>query len=228
MNSTHDLGGMHGFGPIDRSQEALFPNEWEQKVFGMTLACGMLGQWNLDESRFAREQMDPGEYLTSSYYEHWLHGLEKLLVDKGIVTSKEIESGHAQETSDLNAVTADRVPDILGTGGPTLMDCESSPGFAPGDEVRVKNFNPRSHTRAPRYIRGRKGVVSAYYGAHIFPDQHSASGKKIPAHLYCIRFESNEIWGDECGNEHRSQSRNGDKPDKSAVYVDVFEPYLEQ
>lgn len=70
MNSAHDLGGMHGFGPIDRSQIENFVSEWEEKVFALTLACGMLGQWNLDQSRFAREKMDPGHYLCSSYYEH--------------------------------------------------------------------------------------------------------------------------------------------------------------
>ena len=211
MNSTHDLGGMHGFGPIDRSQETHFPNQWEQKVFGMTLACGMLGQWNLDESRFAREQMDPGEYLTSTYYEHWLHGLEKLLVDKGIVTTEEIETGQSQGSSELKAVSADRVPEILSRGGPTSMDSETAPAFTLDEEVCVKNFNPKSHTRAPRYIRGRKGVVAAYYGAHIFPDSHSESRVKTPAHLYCVRFEFDEVWGSK---------------DQSAVYVDVFEPYL--
>lgn len=225
MNSTHDLGGMHGFGPIDRGQEAHFPTQWEQKVFGLTLACGMLGQWNLDESRFAREQMDPGDYLNSSYYEHWLHGLEKLLVDKGVVTATELESGQAEETSALNAVTADRVPDILGRGAPTRMDCDSAPGFAVGDEVRVKNFNPQSHTRAPRYIRGRKGIIAAYYGAHIFPDQHSVSGRKIPAHLYSMRFEFDELWG---GSGVYEQGSDAGEVDKLAVYVDVFEPYIEQ
>ncbi len=86
MNPAHDLGGARGFGVIDRSQTALFAEAWEETVFGMTLACGMLGRWNLDQSRFARERMAPAEYLAGTYYEHWLHGLELLLVECNLVS----------------------------------------------------------------------------------------------------------------------------------------------
>ncbi len=92
MNGAHDLGGMHGFGPINpEPNEPVFHHEWEKRAFAITLACGFLGKWNLDMSRFARETMEPAEYLATSYYEHWLHGLETLLVETGLLTKEEIE-----------------------------------------------------------------------------------------------------------------------------------------
>src|SRR5437773_6187312 len=86
MNGIHDLGGMHGLGPIEpEANEPVFHEEWERRTFAMTVACGFLGRWNLDLSRSAREQMDAAGYLSTSYYEHWLFGLERLLDRNGLV-----------------------------------------------------------------------------------------------------------------------------------------------
>ena len=91
MNGAHDLGGMHGLGPIDRqTDEPVFHTEWERRCFAITVAAGFLGQWNIDMSRYARERMHPADYLRTSYYEHWLHGLQTLLVEKGLLTEEEI------------------------------------------------------------------------------------------------------------------------------------------
>ena len=93
MNGMHDLGGMDGFGPIDRSsEEPVFQHEWERRAFALTLAMGARGEWNLDMSRYARELMSPSAYLLSSYYEHWLHGLEHLMAECGLVSSSEISA----------------------------------------------------------------------------------------------------------------------------------------
>ncbi len=93
MNSIHDMGGMHGLGPIVHEEnEPVFHHEWERRVFAVNLAAGFLGAWNLDMSRYAREQMPAAEYLAASYYEQWLWGLEKLLVDHGLLTPAEIEA----------------------------------------------------------------------------------------------------------------------------------------
>lgn len=215
MNSAHDLGGMHGFGPIDRSQIENFVSEWEEKVFALTLACGMLGQWNLDQSRFAREKMDPGHYLCSSYYEHWLSGLELLLKERDMISQQEIDAGVASNHTELTAVLPEQVQTILDRGGATELPCQSAAQYAVGDVIRVRNFNPKSHTRAPRYIRGQIGSIVMYHGCHIFPDVHAALGKKQPAHLYNVRFEAETLWGKE------------DAERQSAVYVDIFEPYME-
>ena len=100
MNGAHDLGGMHGFGPINPAvDEPVFHEEWERRAFAITLAMGSHGKWNLDMSRYARESMEPGEYLSTSYYEHWIHGLELLLLEKGFLTEDEIQ----QRMSDIAA-----------------------------------------------------------------------------------------------------------------------------
>ncbi len=215
MNSTHDLGGTHGHGPIDQSQIVDFKDDWERKVFGMTLACGMLGKWNLDESRYARETMQPGDYLNSTYYEHWLHGLEVLLLQKGLISEQELNSGNSKNREDNMAVFADQIPSILGKGAPVSMKTNQKPMFKANQAVLVRNFNPKSHTRAPRYIRGRQGVVVHHHGAHIFADQHAKTGEKVPVHLYCVRFEAEEVWGTE------------DAESGVALHLDLFESYLD-
>ena len=216
MNAAHDLGGAHGFGPIDREQTVQFANEWEESVFAMTLACGMLGRWNLDQSRFAREQMEPAHYLAASYYEHWLHGLELLLLERGMLSAAEFRSGKSAGRGDARAVAAAQVAEILSKGAPTLLPAAAAPLFVDGDRVRVRAAIPeKTHTRAPRYTQGRVGVVVNHHGAHIFPDRHAADGKKQPAHLYGVRFEAKELWG------------KAEGAGQLAVYVDLFEPYLE-
>lgn len=99
MNGIHDLGGMHGLGPIDREQaEPYFHNEWEGRVFGLFFANFAQGHFNVDMFRHAIEKMAPAHYLESSYYEHWLHAFEKLLDEKGIVTTAELDAKQAELT----------------------------------------------------------------------------------------------------------------------------------
>ncbi len=93
MNGVHDMGGMHGMGPIaPEANEPVFHHEWERRAFAITMAAGFLGEWNIDMARYARERMPPAEYLATSYYEHWLWGLERLLVEKGLLTQAEIDA----------------------------------------------------------------------------------------------------------------------------------------
>jgi nitrile hydratase subunit beta len=97
MNGIHDMGGMDGFGPIEReTDEPVFHEPWEGRVLALTRGCGAWGKWNIDKSRFGIEQMAPAEYLRASYYEKWLWRLEKLLVDAGMVTREEIECRYAE------------------------------------------------------------------------------------------------------------------------------------
>lgn len=101
MNGAHDLGGMHGLGPIVREEdEPVFHAEWERRAFAITLAMGAYGAWNIDMTRYAREQMPPADYLRSTYYEHWVFGLQRLLVDKGFLTEAEIEAHMAELARD--------------------------------------------------------------------------------------------------------------------------------
>jgi hypothetical protein len=91
VNGAHDMGGMHGFGAVEpEADEPAFHADWERRAFALTLAMGATGEWNLDASRFARESRRPGDYLSDSYYEIWLAGLERLTAGRGLVAPEEL------------------------------------------------------------------------------------------------------------------------------------------
>ena len=97
MNGVHDMGGMMNFGPVEEEAvEPAFHAEWERRVFGLTLAASATGAFNIDMSRRARESIPPAEYLSSTYYEIWLAGLEELLLETGLVSDEELSSGTAR------------------------------------------------------------------------------------------------------------------------------------
>ncbi len=218
MNGAHDMGGMHGFGPIKAEPEAtepLFHADWERPVLALTLATGMLGKWNIDMSRHARERQLPADYLANSYYETWFAGLQTLLLDAGLISDEELASGKmSSPNADIEAPGPKRAAEILARGGPTLMDIPMSPQFQVGDHVRIINAHPTGHTRVPRYIRGRVGVIDHYNGVHVFADA-SALGQRQGQPQYNVRFEAQELWGD--------KARAGDR-----VHLDLWQPYLQR
>jgi nitrile hydratase beta subunit len=216
MNGAHDMGGTQGFGPVlIEANEPLFHHPWERRILGLTLAMGATGSWNIDMSRRARENRSPGEYLGLSYYELWLAGLETLLVETELATDEEIKTGKpAGPAKPVKAVlTAEAVPEVLARGSPANRTVGFPPRFEVGAAVRTKVINPRTHTRIPRYARGRRGVIHAHHGAHVFPDARAHGQGDAPHHLYTVRFAAKELWG----------------PDTTAdeVFVDLWEPYLE-
>jgi nitrile hydratase subunit beta len=220
VNGGHDLGGMHGLGPIDPEPEAdepVFHHDWEKRVFALTLATGALGQWSIDMGRHARERQHPADYLRHTYYENWLAGLEKLLVERGLVSADELASGstsgRADEALRQRMLQAADVTGALAKRGSYEVAIDPPPRFAIGDRVRAINRHPSGHTREPRYVRGRVGVVHEHYGAHVFPDR-SAAGQREGRHLYSVRFAAEELWGESA-------------VPASAVYADLWEDYLE-
>ena len=217
MNGIHDLGGMHGFGPVDpEPNEPVFHHDWERRAFALNLAAGFLGRWNIDMGRYAREHMPPAEYLATTYYEHWLYGLERLLVEKGLVTGKELEAMRPQgPVAGVKALGVDDLPKALRNRRAARMDDHlATPRFKAGDRVRTKNLNPTGHTRLPRYARDKVGVIDRDHGVFIFADAHAVTGQKVPQRCYSVRFEGRELWGPDAGA-------------RDAIYIDLFEPYLE-
>jgi nitrile hydratase len=220
MNGGHDLGGMHGLGPVDAEPERaepVFHAEWERRVFALVRATSALGRWTGDMSRHARERQHPADYLRHSYYENWLAGLLKLLVEKGLLTPAELATGKAAGPADEAVrrcvLKPGDVPSIVTNGVPATMATDAAPRFGIGARVRALNRHPPGHTREPRYVRGRAGVIHAHHGTHVLPDL-SAEGVRVGRHLYTVRFDAAELWGD-------SADRN------STVYVDLWEDYLE-
>jgi len=46
--------------------------------------------YNAEKFRHGIERMPATEYLSTSYFEHWLHGVETLLMENGVLTAEEI------------------------------------------------------------------------------------------------------------------------------------------
>ena len=225
MNSAHDLGGMDGLGPIVAElDEPNFHEQWERHIFVVLLNVMCQGIANVDENRHAMESMGSIQYLASSYYEHWLAGMESQLIKKGHITEEEFNARVASFLANPESFTrppvdpddemAKGLKEILDSGGPTLRDPVNTGRFAVGDEVRTINIHPRQHTRLPRYTRGKRGKIVACHGAHVYPDSHAALEGEDPKPLYTVEFTGAELWGEERG--HR----------KDAVRIDLWEPYL--
>lgn len=217
MNGAHDLGGMHGFGQVEiEKNEPVFHFPWEKRAFALTLASGFHGKWNLDMSRYAREQMPPAEYLATTYYEHWLFGLQKLLIEQQLVTAIELQTGRAEaKTSELRALQVSDVEPLLRKRRAARLDEDVPPRFRAGERVVARNINPTGHTRLPRYARGRRGVIDRDHGVFIFADTHAMSRDKKPQHCYSVRFTARELWGTDA-SAHDS------------VFVDLWDDHLDR
>ncbi len=217
MDGAQDMGGVQGFGPVQPEQdEPVFHAEWERRAFALTLAMAMPGGWNIDMSRFAREDRPHQDYLGKSYYQIWLAGLERLMLEHNLVSPDEIEAGRPLHPPKPVARTlmAEGVAAMLHRGGPTDREASKPALFTVGDRVRAKTIHPPTHTRLPRYVRGRIGLIERVHGAHVFPDSNAHGGGEHPQWLYTVTFDSRELWGD------------GADPDLK-ISIDAWEPYLE-
>jgi nitrile hydratase beta subunit len=216
MNGVHDMGGMHGMGPIDYERdEPVFHARWEARTFALVRAMGAWRKWNIDASRYSREVIPPAEYLRMSYYEKWLAGLIRLLTATGLVTPAELESGRpapgvARATPPL---TADGVP-ALGWGAAASRSVPVAASFRAGQRVRARNLNPAGHTRLPRYVRGKPGTIDRDHGVFVFPDTNAHFLGEQPQHVYSVRFAARDLWGEQAAP-------------RDAVYVDLWDAYLE-
>ena len=116
MNGVHDMGGMHGMGPVaPEADEPVFHEKWEGRVFALNRALGALGKWNIDAGRHSRERIPPADYLRMSYYEKWLTGLVMLLEERGVVTPEELNSGRPAPDA------AKATPPLTGAQVPSMV-----------------------------------------------------------------------------------------------------------
>jgi nitrile hydratase beta subunit len=218
MNGPHDLGGAQGFGPVQpEANEPWFHAEWERRVFALMLGMGATGAWNLDMSRHARERIPPADYLGSTYYDIWRKGLERIVVERGLVTQAELDAGTsaAPPAAVPRVAKAADVPGMLAKGSSYARPPGALARFDVGDGVQARVMNPRGHTRLPRYVRGRKGRIARIHGVHVFPDANAAGRGEDPQWLYSVAFDATEVWGPD--------ARPGD-----LVHLDLWEPYLER
>ena len=216
MDGIHDMGGMHGFGPVPYVEDDTpFHEDWERRVFGMSFSATRPTWASLDYSRHTQERIPPDIYLSSSYYERWLYALIMRQVEAGHITVQEVASGQAQarSTPRSDAMTPEAVDAFRFT--PFRQDIDTKPRFSIGDHVLTADLHTEGHTRLPRYARNKEGVIHLHHGAHVLPDTNAHGLGESHTHLYTVKFTARALWGPE-GNplDH--------------TYVDVWECHLEK
>jgi nitrile hydratase len=221
MNGVHDMGGMHGFGPIEpRSNEDTFHAEWEKRVPGLVRGASLSGI-NIDQFRHGIERMPPAQYLAASYYERHLFSAELNLVQIGVLTTEEIEARVELLRADPSAVARRDDSELaeatirarIESSLPPVSDAARA-RFQLGDRVVTRNIHVHGHTRLPRYARGKRGVIHLFQGVETLPDASAHDRGPSPEPLYSVRFDARELWGP-----------SADGP--GSVFLDMWESYLE-
>jgi nitrile hydratase subunit beta len=215
MNGIHDMGGMHGFGPINReANEPVFHERWEARAQALHTAMAAWRKWDTDHFRSKLESMPGSEYFRMSYYERRFLAFTKLLIEAGFVSEAELD-GHTKvgETKAVPALDTAGVARVF-SPRPSHNKTESPCRFQIADAVRARVINPTHHTRLPRYARGKTGVIEMTHGEWIFPDANVLGLGKIKQHLYTVRFPACELWGD------------GANP-RDTVCVELWDDYLD-
>jgi nitrile hydratase len=216
MNTIADMGGMHGFGPVDIDAEGgPFHHDWEKAVLGLTFATLGAGLYNVDEIRRVTENIEPTRYLAMSYFERWLETAEVLLAEKQVLSPAEIAAGRSATPDKATPVVTQEIADaILRFGGTSRVADGPAPLFKRGDRVMARNIHPAHHTRLTRYVRGKCGVIDIDHGVFALPDTNSRGDGPQPQHVYGVRFKARDLWGP-------------DAAPNDTVQIDLFDCYLE-
>jgi nitrile hydratase len=216
MNGIHDMGGMQDMGPVEvEKNEPVSHAAWETRVWAMNRAIAATGKLKMTTSRPPIESLTALDYLRMSYYEKWLYSLLERMVASGLVTRAELESGRPAEGSVkwTPALSAANVAAFLRRIPPRPND-RIAARFQIGQRVTARNINPPTHTRLPRYARGKPGTIEHDRGITVFPDTSVYGQGDKPQHVYSVRFSAGDLWG-------------AGAVAQDAVYIDLWEDYLE-
>ncbi len=113
----------------------------------------------------------------------------------------------------MPVLTKDMAPAIITGGIPANMDDDVAASFKPGDKVLTRNINPVTHTRLPRYARGKVGTIHMCHGVFHTPDTIAHGKGHHPQQLYSVAFEARELWGDDASGRDK-------------VYIDLWDDYM--
>jgi nitrile hydratase beta subunit len=216
MNGIHDMGGMDGMGTLEQEKnEPVFHAPWEGRVLAMTRAVQATGKLKLG-LRPPMETIPAVQYLGMSYYERWLKSIIERMVTAGLVTPAEIESGRPAEgtAKSVPALSPAQASTFLLRATPGSRDTPIPLRFQVGERVRARNINPVTHTRLPRYARGKTGTIARINGVFPLFDTAAYSLPDKPQHSYSVRFGARELWGDQAAPQ-------------DAVYIDMWDDYLD-
>jgi nitrile hydratase len=223
MNGIHDLGGMHGFGPVVREDhEPVFHEAWEGRVYGMlSRARAIMPPKYPGDNRGYIEAIPPLTYLEMSYYERFMEALVQRAIEAGVITADELEARVQQFAADPSRPMPQREdPDAVRQVRERLAtqlrpEVEGRAArFKAGDAVRAINVSRRGHNRLPRYIRGKRGWVERVNGLYAIEDEEEYARDRVPQTVYTVGFEGAEVWGPEC------------EPNLK-VYLELWEGYLQ-
>lgn len=225
-NGAHDVGGLVGLGPISiETDEPVWHAEWEGRTLGATVAAMITGMLVPPTHRAVIEALHPVAYLSMSYFEQWLYGLEQCAVQRGVLSEAEIEMCVTDLMAEPDAPIPDvRNPEILEgviglmtkgvPRGPHTLG--QPPRFEVGDVVRTKRIEPLSgapfHTRIPGYAQEACGTVEIVHPPMLLEDALVALGEATFEYVYAVRLRAHDIWPD--AGVHDS------------VVVDLWESYL--
>src|SRR5262249_28852521 len=154
----------------------------------------------IDRSRALMESFPPRDHVTLSYYERWVKRLFMVGEMRGILSADEVaacQAGHVPEagTTQAKAVTAADLTGLFNTIRSANRPIAAPAAFAIGAQVRARVMNPKGHTRLPRYARGKRGVIVADHGGHVFPDTNALDPpQEDPCRLYTVKFTARELW----------------------------------
>ena len=196
MDGIHDLGGRQGFGRVEAEPDGPpFHEPWEGRVHGMsetvTLGPGF---------RHAIERMDPVEYLTTSYYEHWLASMETRGLERGHFTRAELARAEARVAGGepvprrLDPAAAEEARAMF-RPRPRRRHDGPAPRHEEGDWVTAIRLLPAGHTRCPGYVRGARGVVERVHAPLPLLDVfESHDGRIQPEPWYTVAFPAAGLW----------------------------------
>ena len=89
MTALHDRGGWPTNERIDRKEHEWA--DWERLTQSLVGVLSAKDIMNVDQLRRGIESMNSAEYESATYFERWSASIETLLVEKGVLTTEEID-----------------------------------------------------------------------------------------------------------------------------------------
>ena len=177
----------------------------------MMSALGVFGGF-----RVPIESIPAADYLRMSYYERWLVALNEQIIKYELATRTELERGRPDPGSvnTTPALTPAEARETLFRTSRSELEIEVAARFQVRDRVRGLNIHPTTHTRMPRYTRGKTGIVERDRGVFALPDNEVYDLDPKPQHVYLVRFMARELWGEEASA-------------LDSLYIDMWDDYLE-
>jgi nitrile hydratase beta subunit len=218
MDGIHDMGGTHGWGRVViDADEPVFDEPWEAKAFAFGALSPRLSGTNLNAMRHAIDRQHPVDYLVDGYYGRWLGAVETLLVDSGVLAPGAVEARaralRGEHVVEPEPPAEPHKPDYQPTAAGSLRHVDQPPRFSVGQRVRAKSTANDGHTRLPRYARGKAGTVVMIQPAQVLPDTHAHFLGENAQHVYAVRFDGAELWGD--------------ASEDFSLTIDLYDDYLE-